>query len=171
MGTENMDNFFVKTFDKVKRLVRVSRFQGMASRFDLSDVAQETAMQAWRHIENRRMRESELDTNWLKTVATGHACKLMRFHLAAKRNVNQEVVWNDQLNDTIADSDSNRLADLLAGLDQLESFDRHVVVGRFLHQTSVADLANELTVSEYQIRKSVSNSLAYLQLHIDCQSR
>ena len=135
--------------DKVRRLSGQLNKDLIRPRFDHSDVAQEAMLQVLKDVDKHQV----ADTAWLKTVVSGHFCKLQRLNLAKKRSVNKEEVWelDEFAQRTVSDTvEINELTELM--LDCLERVDveaRHALTRRNYDNATFKQIAAELNTTEY----------------------
>lgn len=157
---------------KLEAILGARRFNGMPSRFDRSDVIQESLVQVWRYIDTHGMTESSVNTGWLRSVAAGHYCKMLRFHLAAKRNINTEAAGSHP--DMCPAEESHvelseqrelalRLVDVIECLDPLP---RQVVVSRLFEDQPFSQIARDTGLSVYLVRKTFGQAIRHLKSSI-----
>ena len=168
------DAFFATTRSKLRTILRRRRNSEIKARFDESDVVQESVLQIWKQIDAGNLSESKVNTGLLKTIAAGHYCKLVRFHLSSKRNVNAETSQNSFLtrsSDFSSLEESASVAEqvelLMSGVEKLDPVDQQIVLGRFIEGHTVVHLSEELSLSVYLIKKRLRDSIAKLERFLD----
>jgi len=165
------DVFFAQIRSKLRSILRQRRNSEIKTRFDESDVVQESVLQIWKQIDAGSLRESKVNTGLLKTIAAGHYCKLVRFHLSAKRNVNAESAFSTDAQEKASPQDVAEVTEqvevLMKGVETLDPIDQQIVLGRFIDGRSVVALSEELGLSVYLINKRLSSSIAGLERFVD----
>lgn len=148
---------FSKILDKLRRAVRTQRAVTSNSRFDTSDVIQESAIQVWQHASKSNVSASQINTAWLNTVVFGHFCKLHRFHLAAKRSTKNEVRETDRVEAVRQGSPENEASRkenairLLKAMESLGEMEAQVVMAKFYQDKSLSEIAVELEVPRHRL--------------------
>ncbi|MDB4766742.1 hypothetical protein OAG71_03540 [bacterium] len=163
------DVFFTKIRSKLRTILAQRRGSEIKTRFDESDVVQESVLQIWKQIDSGSLRESKVNTGLLRTIAIGHYCKLIRFHLSAKRNVNAEKSFAEGTHPRSSDPviDAGQIEQLMKGVETLDPIDQHIVLGRFIDDRTVVALSKELGLSAYLINKRLRESIATLERFVD----
>ena len=144
------------------------------SRYDTSDVVQESLIQVWQQGKASLCDNSEgsqvdweARKNWLWKVSRGHAAKLHRFHHANCRTVNQELPVNES--DLASGHDPSvqleheeQKQDLFDGLRELASLERQIVMLYFFEGKSLAVVALETDTTKDVVRGILFRSLRFL---------
>ena len=161
------DVFFTKIRSKLRAILQQRRNSEIKTRFDESDVVQESVLQIWKQIDAGSLRESNVNTGLLKTIVAGHYCKLVRFHLSAKRNVNAESSFAEHAPLGSPNSAPIDIAEqvelLMKGVETLDPLDQQIVLGRFIDGRTIVDLSEEHNLSVYLVKKHLTDATASLQ--------
>jgi RNA polymerase sigma factor (sigma-70 family) len=157
-------NMFDSIRDKVRRLSGQLNKDLIRPRFDHSDVAQEAMLQVLRDADKQQI----TDTAWLKTVVSGHFCKLQRLNLAKKRSVNKEEIreLDEFAHQSVSDSvELNELTELMLDcLERLSHEARHAVTRRNYDNATFKQIAVELNTTEYGAKSIYEQGIDCLTL-------
>jgi RNA polymerase sigma-70 factor (ECF subfamily) len=142
--------------------------QQLAARVDPADVVQEAFLQATREWESFRGQTEGEWVGWLQSMLRGHATRLRRQHLAARRDVGRtESLAFDQprsartpLGEAMDHEQARRLAVAIAALPTMM---REVVIGRTLEQRSFDEIAAALGCTAGAARVTWTRALRKLR--------
>lgn len=162
-----------ETRETRRRRIRraVSKRNGIAqSRFQTSDIIQETEIQIWLEgLESLEDDYTDLDQAYLATLAKGHLAKNLRRHQAQKRNVqlDQPLDINDDLTSDSSPSHSvesdELIGRMLAALNHLPETEQRILFLRFFGNSKFVEIEKELNLSRQQVKTLYKNSLSRLQ--------
>ncbi len=165
------DTFLTTIRSKLRAILRRRRRSEIKTRFDDSDVVQESILQIWKQIDAGNLRESKVNTGLLRTIAAGHYCKLVRFHLSAKRDVNAEtagcVFSANSPNAAESACHTEQIELLMNSIECLDPIDQEILLGRFIEGHTTVHLSERLNLSTYLIKKRLQNSIATLEQSIN----
>lgn len=162
-------SFFDTICGKLRRILQTRHGSRPTTRFGISDVIQESAIQVWRHVDQNNLSESKIDTRWLRSVAVGHYCKSLRFHLAAKRNMNTEArlgaasCFSNNDDPAMEHEQRDRAIHLMACIETLEPLKRQIVFARFFQELTLPQIATETGLTIHGTRKRLQEAISNLR--------
>lgn len=186
-GQVSLDDLLRGLRKYLSRFLRNSGRHVSNSRFDTSDVIQESLIQIWSECQqdcsteqNDPMSQNSDGTTSLQTVsfarlrriALGHLSKQFRFHGAAKRSVRREsqLASSSLLQDGQTASDICEIRELYAAfmvnLNLLDGTKQIVVYRRMFKDESYSAIAKELGMTVYAVRTEYKNAIQQLKVEI-----
>jgi RNA polymerase sigma-70 factor (subfamily 1) len=146
------------------------------SRFDASDVVQETHLHAHQHFEQYLQRRPMPFKLWLRKTAQQRLANLLRLHGAEKRNVNRQRPLPEHSSIMIAQrlvgqlsSPSEKAAkkqtiqQISRALNELSASDRETLLLRHVEGLSHGEIAQILDIEEASARKRYGRVLIRFQ--------
>ena len=144
--------------DEIRAAVKQSGLTMVRSRFDTSDIVQESMLQIWRQLGDDDVKNLEFTEGLLSVIAKGHARKQMRFHTARKRTVSREQSAVDP--GPTRDPGPLDHADIreqiglmLSALDYIHPIRQLILFRRFFDDASYQDIAKELCRPKEWVRQ------------------
>jgi len=119
------------------------------SRFDTSDIVQESMLQIWMQLGDQDIASLELTRGLLAVIAKGHARKQMRFHTAQKRSVARErKIDRPSLNrdpGPLEQADvREQIGMMLKALNHIHPVRQLIIFRRFFDDASYQEVADEI---------------------------
>jgi len=144
-----------------------------SSRFDTSDIIQETELQLWKSgIDNFESDYSDVDQALLATIAKGNLAKKIRDHRRQKRDsacdrpftasiASQSPSPNEQ-------AEYQELSELiLAVTSKMSKLDQRIYFLRFHCSKSTLEVSNEVGLTVRQIQHRIQTIKRRIQMHIE----
>lgn len=166
LSIEGDSSAFAKLFGRyeasLRELCRRRVDLGLARRFDLSDVIQETRLEAFRRLKEFAKRRPMPLAIWLERTALEQLANLRRFHVdAAKRALRREVPQPDRSSMLLsrslvasnvspsqivsAEEEARRMREALT---KLKDQDREILLMRYVEQHSNREIAYLLDITD-----------------------
>jgi RNA polymerase sigma-70 factor (ECF subfamily) len=161
----------------LRRLIQLRLDSRLGARLDVSDVIQETHLEALRRLDSYLERRPLPFTLWLRQTACERLLMLQRFHLKAqRRSVNREVALPDQssvqLGQQILAGHSTpsqqvsreELAQRVsAAMSRLAETDREVLIMRHLEGLTNGEVAQALNIESVAASQRYGRALLRLR--------
>lgn len=149
-------------------------FGEMRSRYDTSDVLQESMLQICTEIESGTREPNDYSPALLRSIVRGHSVTLRKHHLAQKRAVaNQQPVCDDSQSVTDSPLDqairSEKVSRLVRALSQFDEEDRNLINYRVIKDLSFPMIANELELPEHTVRRRFNSLIEQLQTELEAE--
>lgn len=167
------DNVLIRIRERLRAILKTSKFEYTTPRFDTSDILQESIIQVAKEIDDKQDTEPNVSNAWLKTVAFGHLANLRRFNHAAKRSVKRENGKNSAAETTMIEFDplevsskKEQVAIALEALAELTPVQRQIVHLRFFEQATYEQIAERVNVTVHNVRVHLTNSLRRIRAKV-----
>ena len=185
LGQLTLDEMLGSLRNYLSRFLRSSGRHVSNSRFDTSDVIQESLIQIWsecqqscltnndeslpRYATGGNLPGQSFSFARLRRIALGHLSKQFRFHGAAKRAVRREsgLSSSSVLEDDLGSSEICELRELYAefmvNLNLLEDIPQAVVFRRIFKDESFRTISKELDMTIYAVRTIYQKAIGQLK--------
>lgn len=180
---EALEELFRRHREPLSKMVAACLDARLKSRIDVSDIVQETLIEANRRIEAYAEAQPIAFYPWLRQIAVNRMIDAYRHHVQAKRRSTGRQVSNLpgdfqsglNLMDKQADSATSPSGaaqrkelreDLRAAIDSLEAMDRNVIQLRHIKRLSTRETAEALGVSEAAVKIRLLRALQRLRAHL-----
>ena len=155
--------------EQIRNEVKQSGVDCIRSRFDTSDIVQETMVQIWCQLKKTDLMELEMTRGLLRVIARGHANKMKRFHLAKRRNVTQEVNSapenkSSATNPVFMAEVREQIRLLIEALGAIHPVRQLIVFRRFFDDQSFKEIGLELDKNRDWIRRQYIRALRELKV-------
>ncbi len=177
--TEN-NNEIVELVEAVRPKLRRQNV-GFQSRFGTSDISQELAVQLieYNRVDKHNRTSDEPATSslaWLSKVGKNVASKLRRYNSAAKRSVDVESEFDNQLHSsgqTPIDIAAFRelSTELIIAISSLDSVSRLIIDGHYNKGMSLNAIAEDLELSPRSVQRKHLQAIAELRRSIVVRRR
>ncbi len=140
------------------------------SRYDTSDIIQESLVQIWQDIEENP--GFEPNATYLSKVASGKESNFFRFNTALKRSLNNETALTDQEAESPDDSPQQRaekneiLIHILRAVGDLPVQLRELFCKKIFDQKTFQQIASELGISADVARRGFHRAMRLTKLEM-----
>ena len=154
--------------ERIRRVIQNRNFAGTKSRFDTSDVIQETELQIWLSSRNRESSEPTIAQALLATMARGNLAKKQRMHRAAKRDASREQPITDCVKPDARDpldqvALSEQVDRMLRAMNLLNEEERLILFRRYFCHSTFLEIADELEMTRQKVETRLERSLRNLK--------
>ena len=155
MADENNED---RRRERIRKVVQNRNSSHSASRFDTSDIIQETELQLWQNGHDTLSDDlTDVDQALLASIAKGHLNKSIRNHRAQKRDaskdqpINQEVVSNQREphEEVSYQEQANRL---LSAINQLDTVERDILFLHYFCGDSFVEIGQQLDLTKQRLQ-------------------
>jgi RNA polymerase sigma-70 factor (ECF subfamily) len=180
---EALEELFRRYREPLRKMIAARLDTRLQSRIDVSDVIQETLMEANRRIDRYIDEQPIAFYPWLRQIALNRMIDTYRRHLKAEgRDIGRENPQMRNLNEPGIDLvnllagsltspsealDRQELRDALhAALDELSDADRELIVMRHIERLSTRETADALHISEGTVKTRLLRALQRLRTQL-----
>lgn len=158
---------------EIRSAVKQSGLNMVRSRFDTSDIVQESMLQIWKQLGDDDIKNLEFTRGLLSVIAKGHARKQIRFHTASKRSVSREKsaakpTPTRELNPLDNAEIREQIGMMLSALNYIHPIRQLIIFRRFFDDASYQEIADEICRPKEWVRQqclSAQKELRLLLMH------
>lgn len=155
---QNLTQVLDQIRNEIRSAVKQSGLTVVRSRFDTSDIVQESMLQIWKRLRAEEMDNVEFTRGLLAVIAKGHAYKQLRFHLAGKRSVKRERGRaKPQLSEDSSPLESADIREqiglMLDALNYVHPVRQLIIFRRFFDDASYQQIATEVMRTKEWVRQ------------------
>lgn len=148
-----------EAFEAMQRELYWTALSILGNREDAADATQEALTQIWRYA--ARLREAHLFSVWRKRITVNACRRLMKTRSRSVAVDPQERLLEGRVDGAFDEVEGQEvLTDLVSSL---KPYEREVVVLRFMHDMSLADIADALDVPVGTVKSRLSRALSSLR--------
>ena len=167
--------FFDRIRYRLRNIIRRKRRNYNSSRFDTSDVLQESLLQILHEVPEEGKDSEEVSQSLLNRIANGHLAKQLRHHYAKKRSVLREDSAAEPDSSAFTNEDDPQLKTLHAetverlfnSMAQLSELQQKVVHLRFFEGLTYEQIAVCLSIKSHVVRVQLAKALKFLNQQLE----
>lgn len=172
-NAEKLESVLNEIRKEIRSAVKQSGLGMVRSRFDTSDIVQESMLQIWRKLGDDDVANLEFTRGLLAVIAKGHAKKQLRFHTAKKRSISREKTASNpsptREPDPLENADiREQIGLMLNALNFIHPIRQLIIFRRFFDDASYQDIADEICRPKEWVRQqclSAQKELRTLLMH------
>ena len=154
--------------ERIRKVIQNRNFAGTKSRFDTSDIIQETELQIWLSSRNRETPNPSIDQALLATMARGNLAKSQRKHRAAKRDTSREQPMTDCVKPDMEEpldriAYSEQVGRMLGVMNELVEEERLILFRRYFCNATFLEIAGELNMTRQKVETRLQRALRNLK--------
>ena len=160
---QKLDHVLGQIRDEIRIAVKRSGLTMVRSRFDTSDIVQESMLQIWRQLGDDDVKNLEFTLGLLSVIAKGHAKKQMRFHTALKRSVSREQSQSPSATTREPSPLDHaeireQIGLMLSALNNMHPVRQLIIFRRFFDDASYQEIAREVCRPKEWVRQQCINA-------------
>nr|WP_305121006.1 sigma-70 family RNA polymerase sigma factor [Saccharibacillus sp. JS10] len=159
---EGEEELFFERIDRQSgKLYRIA-YSYLRSNADALEILQEVSYRAWR--KRASLKDEKLFDSWIIRILINCCMDELR---RRKRVIPVEHIREDQIGSSISQMQSNDHLDLQAALERMPKKYKHILILRFYHDMTLAEIAEILGKSESTVKSRLYRSLKQMRIKLE----